>query len=291
MKTFFVKVAKLIKRVSDKSAADAISAYSGETALFTILSVFPFAILLLSVFPFLPIDEETVLKTLNNLFNIENNAIFAGIIEEIFNTNTGVVLSLSIITLLWSASRGFISIVRGLNRIYCVDESRNYILMRLTAIIYTVIFAGMILLTLVLLVFGNSIFHWVSAKFPTINNLALLVISVRTTVIFFILLMFFLLIYTVVPNRKSSFGYELPGAALTSGGWLGFSYIYSVYVDNWASSSKMYGSLSTIIFLMLWLYFCMYIFFVGAELNVNVRKFVEHIKREKLEKKQSTTKD
>lgn len=291
MKAFFTKVVKLIKRVCAKSAADAISAYSGETTLFTILSFFPFAILLLSVFPFLPISEDKVLAALDTLVNLEENVIFAGVIEEIFKTNTGAVLSFSIITLLWSASRGFISIVRGLNRIYEVEESRNYVLMRITAILYTVIFAILIVLTLALLVFGNAIFHWISTQFPTIGNIALLVISIRATVILGILLIFFLLIYTVLPNRKSSFVYEIPGALLTSAGWFGFSYLYSIYVDNWANTSKMYGSLSTIIFLMVWLYFCMYIFFVGAEINISVRKFLERIRNEKKSAQATNFKD
>ena len=286
MKSFLKRVGNLIKRVSDKSAADAISAYAGETTLFTILSFFPFAILLLSLFPFLPINEETVLKTLDTLINLEENVMFAGVINEIFSTNTSAVLSFSIITLLWSASRGFISIVRGLNRIYDVEENRNFVLLRITSIIYTVIFAGMILLTLVLLVFGNSIFNWISSKFPTIGNIALLVISIRTTVIFGILLLFFILIYTLLPNTKEkSFVYELPGSILTSAGWLVFSYIYSIYVDSLGSNSAMYGSLSTIIFLILWMYFCMFIFFVGAELNINLRKYVERKRQEKRAKK------
>ncbi len=275
MKNFFLRIAKFIKRVGDKSAADAISAYSGETTLFTILSFFPFAILLLSLLPFLPITEETVLNALDSLVNLENNTIFASIITELFETNTGAVLSFSVITLLWSASKGFIAIVRGLNKIYEVEESRNYFLMRLTAILYTVLFAVLILLTLILLVFGNSIYHWIINRFPSIGNLALLVISIRATVTLGILLIFFLLIYTVLPNRKSSFIYEIPGAIVTSAGWFGFSYIYSIYVDVFAKSSAMYGSLSTIVFLMMWLYFCMYIFFIGAEINIGVRKFVE----------------
>lgn len=292
MKHFLIRVKNLIIRVSDKSAADAISAYSGETTLFTILSFFPFTILLLSLFPFLPISEETVLNTLDTLINLEENAIFADIINQIFAANTGAVLSFSLITLLWSASRGFISIVRGLNRIYDVKESRNYILMRLTSIIYTVIFAAMILLTLTLLVFGNSIFHWISTKFPAIGNIALLVISIRTTVIFFILFLFFILMYTLLPNTKEkSFMYELPGAILTSGGWLGFSYVYSIYVDTLTNNSAMYGSLSTIIFFMLWMYFCMYIFFVGAEMNSNLRNYLKRRRLMKLANSEQDSKD
>lgn len=292
MKHFLIRVKNLIIRVSDKSAADAISAYSGETTLFTILSLFPFTILLLSLFPYLPISEETVLNTLDNLINLEENSVFAGIINQIFVVNSGAVLSFSLITLLWSASRGFISIVRGLNRIYDVKESRNYILMRLTSIIYTAIFVVMILLTLTLLVFGNSIFHWISEKFPAIGNIALLVISIRTTVIFFILFFFFILIYTLLPNTtEKKFMYELPGSILTSGGWLGFSYVYSIYVDTLTNKSAMYGSLSTIIFFMLWLYFCMYIFFVGAEMNSNLRNYLKRRHLAKLAKAEQNTTD
>jgi len=96
----------------------------------------------------------------------------------------------------------------------------------------------------------------------------LLIISIRTVALLVALSIFFLIIYLVIPNRKSNFFYELPGALLSAVGWTGFSYLFSFYIDNMGNYSYTYGSLTAIIICMLWLYACMYIMFIGAEVNV-----------------------
>ena len=60
---------------------------------------------------------------------------------------------------------------------------------------------------------------------------------------------------------------HIPGAVLAAAGWLLYSYAFSIYVDRFNGFSNMYGSLTTIILIMLWLYFGMYITLIGAEFN------------------------
>ncbi|MDE7298682.1 MAG: YihY/virulence factor BrkB family protein [Lachnospiraceae bacterium] len=84
---------------------------------------------------------------------------------------------------------------------------------------------------------------------------------------FSLMILFFSLMYMTVPSRKSSFFAELPGAIITSAGWLGFSYLFSFYIDNFSNYSATYGSLTAVVLCMLWFYSCMYIMFIGAEIN------------------------
>lgn len=116
--------------------------------------------------------------------------------------------------------------------------------------------------------FGNSLYVWIQHRVPALGEVALLIISIRTIVGLCILILFFLLLYIVIPDRKSSLMEELPGAVLTSLGWMVFSYLYSFYIENMGNYSKMYGSLTAIVLLMLWLYACMYMMFIGGEINV-----------------------
>ena len=88
-----------------------------------------------------------------------------------------------------------------------------------------------------------------------------------------ILILFFLVLYMFVPNRKSKILYELPGAIATSAGWIGFSYLYSFYIDHMSNFTNTYGSLTAVVLLMLWLYACMYMLLLGGELNVYLRSF------------------
>lgn len=83
-----------------------------------------------------------------------------------------------------------------------------------------------------------------------------------------VLMVIFLCMYKYVPNRKTTFFNELPGAVFAATGWFLFSYFYSVYVNHSPNFSLMYGSLSTLVFALMWMYFCMIIVFLGAELNM-----------------------
>ena len=124
-------------------------------------------------------------------------------------------------------------------------------------------------MTLLLLVFGNRIYVHIQSRVPLLEHGALLIISLRTVVSFLVLAGFFWGLYLLIPNRKSKHvTAEVPGAILSAAGWLGFSYLYSFYIDRMSNYSAMYGSLTAIVLCMVWLYACMYIMFIGAEFNV-----------------------
>ena len=125
----------------------------------------------------------------------------------------------------------------------------------------------MLIITMILFVFGNKLYLWIVTRFPVMQKLALLVISLRTIVGMIVLLLFFLFIYVAIPNRKTKPSRELPGALICSAGWMGFSYAFSYYIDHYSNYASMYGSLTTIVLFMLWMYSCMYLLFIGAELN------------------------
>ena len=82
-----------------------------------------------------------------------------------------------------------------------------------------------------------------------------------------ILALLFAVLYTYLPNRKMAFIRQLPGAVFTSVAWAVFSYVFSIYLEYASNMSVLYGSLTTLVVVMLWLYFCMYLLFIGAEIN------------------------
>lgn len=267
MLSLIISTIMLIQLFFRKMRDDFVSAFSAQAALFIIISLFPFIMLLLSIIQYLPFDRSRLLMTFNNIFPNPFHNILSSIIEEIFNTASGTIVSITAITALWSAGKGFLAIQKGLNSVYGIKETRNYIYIRITSAFYTLIFAIIFIATIILFVFGNSIFIWIENKIPLLTNLAFLIISIRTITGLITLTLFFLIIYMYVPNRRTKIAHELPGSILSAAGWIGFSYIFSYYIDNYSNYQSMYGSLTTIVLFLLWMYFCMYILFVGAELN------------------------
>ena len=248
---------------------DSISAYSAQAAFFVIISVFPLAMLLLTLIKYLPYFKEGVPMIQFDMFPHDLNVFATNVLQEIVNKSSNTVLSISAVTALWSASKGVYSIILGLTSAYSIKETRGYIRMRILSIIYTIIFLAMLIAALGFLVFGNSIYRAMINYLPlAADNVTIISLGVKWLLGFAVLVLFFEIMYIAVPNRKSTVFEELPGALVSAVGWIGFSFLYSFYIDNFSNYANLYGSLTAVVLLMLWLYFCMYIMLFGAEVNV-----------------------
>lgn len=261
------KALRILSNFSRRLNDDHVGAYAGQATLFIIISIFPFLMFLLSLIQYLPITESQIMIIVNEMFPSNISPMFVQIIAEVFDKGSTTLISVTAITALWSASRGFLALVRGLNQVYGIKETRSYIKTRVLATLYTLVFALILIITLLLLVFGNRLYIFIENVFPILKETALIIISLRTVVGLAILIAFFTILFLAIPNRKSTILNELPGAIIAAVGWMTFSYLYSFYIDNMGSFSDTYGSLTVFVFLMLWLYFCMYILFIGAEIN------------------------
>lgn len=284
-----ISIIKLIQTFSRKLRDDFVNAFSAQAAFFTFISFFPFAMFLLTLIQYLPFEESTVLKICSNIFPTAFNSFIVTIVGELYDKASGTIMSVTVIATLWSASKGFLAIVRGMNSVYNNKETRNYFVLRFWSALYTLLFAILIIILLVIFVFGNQLSIYIIERVPLLKEFALLIISIRTVVGLCVLILFFCLIYVVIPNRKSRFLSELPGAILTSAGWMGFSYLYSFYIDNMGNYSYTYGSLTAIVLCMLWLYALMYMMFIGAELNsVIANPVINNALRELFSKKKES---
>lgn len=259
---------EITRNFSRKIRDDFISAFSAQAAFFIIISFFPFVMFLLTLLHYLPLTEPSLVNMITQYLPSSIRELLVDIIGELYNKASTTLVSVTVITALWSAARGFLAIIKGLNGVYRIKETRNYFKLRFVASIYTLVFTVIIVISLGILVFGNKIYIYIQSRLPLLSDLALVVISLRTIVGLCILVVFFLMLYTLIPNRKTKLLKELPGAIVSAAGWMLFSYAYSFYIDNMGNFSYMYGSLAAIVLCMLWVYFCMYIMFIGAEINV-----------------------
>lgn len=269
-------IGAILRKMED----DNIKAFSAQAAFYIIISFFPFVMFLLTLIQYLPFTESTLMRTFVSVVPDAFDSFIISLVSEIYDKASGTVISVTVITTLWSASRAFLAIVKGLNAVYAINETRVFLKLRIIATIYTLIFALMIIVSLGFLVFGNQIFLEITIRFPVLNDLALLIISLRTAVGLCVLTIFFTLLYVVIPDRKTRVWSEVPGAFLAAVGWMGFSYLFSYYIDHMGNYTYIYGSLTAIVLLMLWLYFCMYILFVGAEFNI-VLSVTKSLKQER----------
>lgn len=260
---------KYLKKLNELLTADAndhTSAYAAMSAFFFVLSLIPIILLLLTLVQYTPLTKVDVMSAVARVVPESITPTILTIVNQVYNRSAAVI-PVTIMVALWSAGRGVLAITSGLNWIYKCPETRNYIFLRIRSTIYTVLFIIVIVLSLVVLGFGNSISLFVEKHIPLAIHITNQMIKIRTVVAFLALIVFSLAIYCFLPNRRVKVRTQIPGAFFTAVGWLFTSFFVSKYMEIFKGFEDMYGSLTTIILIMLWLYFSMYIVLLGAKIN------------------------
>ena len=258
------------KRVYDKFAEDEMTVYAAQVSFFIILSVVPFIMLLLTAVQMIPsISNARFMELIVGLVPVDYKSLAFRVVNDLSLKSPATMISVTAVTALWSAGRGMFSVARGLNRVNGHGEKRWYVINRLICSGYTIVFILVCILSLGLLVFGNMIQAFMVSRFPIIADVTTHIINFRALWALMILIIFFLGIYTFVPDKSLKLRDQLPGAVFSTVGWMAFSFAFSLYFNHIGGKnySYMYGSLTAIVLLLLWLYFCMCILFFGAEIN------------------------
>lgn len=264
------KIERLYKKIMEFTkviAQDHVGAYAAQTAYFFVICMIPIILLLLTLVQYTPVTKADVMTAVIQVFPSSVDSMMTSIVNQVYNQSTGVI-PITILVALWSAGKGVLAMSTGLNCVYKCRETRNYVLLRIRATLYTVMFILVIILLLVLSVFGNSLNIFIEEHVPILSGAADWLIEARIFIAPVTLVLFTLLIYKFLPNRKERYLKHFPGAVFAAIGWMVVSWVFSVYVDVFEGFSSMYGSLTTIVLVMLWLYFCMYSILIGGEINV-----------------------
>lgn len=243
-----------------------VGAAAANAAFFIILSFIPCIILFFSLIQFTSIEKVDVLVLVQNIVPRNMLTFFTGIIGEAYQ-KTATTVSVSAVVTLWSAGKGMMALTQGLQWISEIKETRNYFAVRIRATLYTIVFLLSIVVFLLLGVFGNTLLNMMMVKLPMTAYVVTLIMDVRNVFLFLYAMVIFSLIYRFMPGNHMKIIYHMPGALLTSLGWMIFSYGFAMYIETFNGFANMYGSLTTVIILMLWLYFGMYITLLGAEFN------------------------
>lgn len=263
----FKRIVGKISEIPSAVSETHLGAYAAQAAYFLMLCMIPIILLLLTLVQYTPVTKADVMTAVIQVFPSSVDSMITSIVNQVYNQSTGII-PITLIVTLWSAGKGVLSITNGLNCIYGCPETRNYVFLRLRATLYTIMFIVVILLLLVLSVFGNSLNLFILEHAPLISGVADWLIEARIIISPAVLMVFCLLIYKFLPNRRDRLVRQIPGAAFAALGGMAVSWIFSVYLDIFTAFSDMYGSLTTIVLIMLWMYFCMYSILLGGELNV-----------------------
>lgn len=244
-----------------------VSVHAAHVAFFILVSIFPFLMFFISLLQYTPLNEEIIASVFQDVIPGHLSDTVISWLQETYRASNSTILSATVIAALWTGSKGLFGIVYEMDQIYEVKKKRNLFICRLQSIFYTIVFTLMIITSLLLLVYGNQILQLVNHYFPLFREVTLIVFLLRSCISFLVFVIYFLFLYRFIPKHQTRFRDELPGASLAAFLWIAFSYLYSIYIDTFNTLSSAYGSLTSIVLLMLWLYFCILFIFIGAMLN------------------------
>lgn len=259
------KLIVIMRDFSTQMGKQNISAFAASTAFFLFLSVVPMLILICTIIPYTPLTEENLVAVVTDLTPDKIDPLVESLIAEVYDKSAGI-LSVAAIATIWSAGKGVLALMRGLNAINGVEEDRNYFLVRMVASLYTIVMLIVLILSLFIMVFGNQLVELALHRIPQLQVAVSFLMNFRFLLVWAILTMLFSAVYAYVPNEKLAIGEQVPGATFAAVVWSVFSWGFSLYVGK-TDSYSVYGSLALIIIVMVWLYFCMYIIMIGAYLN------------------------
>ena len=280
IKRIFGAISPFLKKIED----DNIFAISGQSAFFMLLALIPFAMFSVSILQNLNIPVSKFDRFFRIIFN---EAVSAQISNFLGNVNKSSV-SVSLITMfftLWSAAQGVHAITNGLNRIHHTYENRNWFFVRFRAMFYTVVFVFILFATAFVIVLGSSIQNAIAQHVPELPNVVAVLYRFRFIIIFIYLVFLFSFIYRNLPNltpetrAEYKFIYQLPGSLICAAAWILLSWGISIYVGDFNGFS-IYGSLSKVAVMMVWLYFCILFLMFGAEINshyhIQIKSFIDN---------------
>ncbi|MBQ7353648.1 MAG: YihY/virulence factor BrkB family protein [Clostridia bacterium] len=258
---------RFLKFLTKSYKSDRVSVYTGYASFFITISSVPFVALLLFLLgklsPSLASSFESLLSSV--IPNGLSDGLF-DIIGKIKETDLSIFLPISIITAIWASCKGTLGLTRGIESVYERDNKEIWILSILRVIFRTLVFALMVILSLVIFSVGRVLLANIHPTTQALDLLLHILVKLRFFAFFLVLTLFFTIAYRCISSKKGILKH-IPGALFSSAGWLAFTFLYSKYISYVLEKPSVYASMGTLVLFMLWIYFLVMIVLLGAEIN------------------------
>ncbi|RYU96882.1 YihY/virulence factor BrkB family protein [Emticicia agri] len=279
-----VSLYNLLKILWEKIITFDIDQRAASVSYSFLLAVFPGIIFLFTLIPFIPINhlDKLIMDFLEDAMPrgiYENTSLT---IQDIVSRKRSDILSFGFFFTVFAATNGMMALMRAFNMALHVKEKRNYLKARLIALFLTVLLIIVMVCAIVILVVGRIIIDFLFGKGLLNENFTFYLFQVvRYGGIFLIFYFGICVIYYFAPAVHKRLKFFNVGAFISS--FLGIlaTNLFSFYLANFNSYNKLYGSIGTLIALMVWLYLIALILILGFEISITVREALTTYKIEK----------
>ncbi|QQP93000.1 YihY/virulence factor BrkB family protein (plasmid) [Skermanella sp. TT6] len=251
--------------------------FNGAAALgfYLTLTIFPALLVIMSVIPYLPIDQvdQAIMDLLGQALPDEASGLVSQVVQQVTGERRGGLLSISLLAALWAVSTGMYAVMQQLNITYDVKEARSFVRARATAIGLSLLFGVLVIGAFSLIVLGGIIQDWIGNRFGFSHTLLTFFAAFRWVIIVLALLLGFAMIYSYAPNVQQRFMFITPGSLIGVSLLIVASLAFSLYTRNFANYDATYGSIGAVVILMLWLYAAGFVILFGSEINVLLKRY------------------
>lgn len=240
------------------------------------LAFFPGIIMLLTMIPYIPIPnfQENLFDSIRGFFPGDTFSLFESTLDDLINRKHSALLSLGFILVIYYASNSINAVLIGFNTSYHLDEKGNLWIMRIASIILIFVLGILLALAMAIMGFSGYIFNYLhkvgiigDKGYIPLLNFAKWMISV------FLIYTIISTLYNVgVGKRWRRWRFLNVGATVATFFFILTSVGFAYFVNNFATYNKLYGSLGTLMVLLIWLNFNCMIVLMGFDLNMSIRK-------------------
>jgi membrane protein len=275
LKFFFKQIRKV--GITERAAAISFNC---------VMAIPPIIIFLCTLIPYLPISNEFIRQLHGLIRDVipgeKNNSAIIKFIDDIIKKPKNDLLSLGFLLALFYSSNAVIGIMRAFDKNYIGFKKRKMINRRVTALQLTSVLFVLMFASLLVLIMQSSVLKLFGLKSLLVRHI---IGYVRWVVIVFLFFSSVSFIYRYAPFVHKRWKMINPGCILATTLMLLFTIFFSYWVNNFSNYNKLYGSISTILILMLLIYFNSVVLLIGFELNVSISS----IKHEADERNKSGT--
>ena len=250
----------------------AITTRASSLAFNFFLAFFPSIIVFFTLIPYIPIVglQETLMELLSVVLPPSTNEVTFNTLDDIINNPRGGLLSIGFILALYFSTNGINSLIEAFNASYHISENRPIIQQRLLSLGLTLILSFMLIIAIGLIIFGKLTLGYLT-NFDIISNLAAdLILFGKWFAIFLMLFFGISILFHLGPSIKSKWKLFTPGSILATLGIIITSIGFNYYIYHFSQYNKVYGSIGTLMIILIWMYFNSIILLTGFELNASI---------------------
>jgi membrane protein len=239
-----------------------------------LMALLPASIFLFTLIPFIPIPnfQHELIRLFESIIPSEAYSFLEStIIDIITRKSSGLLLFMFIATIVFSTN-GIHALIHSFVVSSHNFKSRTWIDQRKISVVLLVIIVMMIATAGFLLIFGKmAITRLVELRIVEKSLVFYLIMTLKWIVIILLMLLAISFLYWLAPAKKSDFNFISPGSILATALFILTSLGFSAYVNNFGPYNKLYGSIGTLIVILVWLYLNSIALLIGFELNVSIK--------------------